>query len=102
MLVQIKDKKERERVWESYCDPGKGCGTACCFFNGSPCTELEFLDPEKKIGRCRIYDKRFGRRKTIKGDVFQCVPIHVYMQFHSVPARCGYEGIEVENHQEVY
>jgi len=95
MHVLIQDKAERKRIWEGYCDPSKGCRTACCYYKGSACEQLEITDIEKGIGRCKVYETRFGDRHTVSGELFKCVPIHVFMQHDRVPAKCGYLGIKL-------
>ena len=71
-----------------------GCGTRCCFYEGSPCTQLEFTDAAKQVGRCKVYPERFGRRHTVSGVAFQCVPMIAKLKLDGVPhPKCGYNVV---------
>ena len=63
-------QKEQERAWEAKC---LRCGACCGVAEGDPCENLEEVSSGKYI--CRIYEHRFGLRKTINGKEFLCVPI---------------------------
>lgn len=66
---QLRLKAEHER-WESLC--GR-CGACCGAFDGDPCEHLKQGDDKKFF--CSIYENRFGQKRTIKGNVINCVPI---------------------------
>lgn len=75
--------------WEGLCDPAKGCGVACCYYEGSPCTEL---DLETK--QCRIYDHRFGLRATMDGKRFRCASMREFLLHKPAPTLCGYRVVQ--------
>ncbi len=58
-----------EKKWEGLC---KRCG-ACCGAYDDPCEYLR----KGKEGKyyCDIYPRRFGRRRSVKGEEFRCVSI---------------------------
>jgi uncharacterized cysteine cluster protein YcgN (CxxCxxCC family) len=74
----------REKEHENRCFQ---CGR-CCGAMDDPCLHLE------KTGnltyRCRIYDNRFGLRKTLKGREFTCVPIKELIKQGALPYGCAY------------
>lgn len=85
-------------AWEALCEPKGGCGTACCFFNGSPCEHLELFDTKRQAGRCRIYDHRFGTHRTVDGQAFHCVPMMNRLQITGLPhPQCGYACVTSMN-----
>ena len=84
MRIVLTQEQARER-WEGYCDPSKGCGVACCHYEGSPCEHLE-----QETTRCRIYATRFGLRQTVDGRVFRCAPMAEWLTHKPAPERCGY------------
>lgn len=88
---------DRVSEWESMCNPESGCKTKCCFYNGSPCENLDIYKTELSAGRCRIYESRFGIRKNLKGEEFQCVPMHAYLLLKKAPELCGYGDITSVN-----
>ena len=61
--------ESKEREWESRC---LSCGS-CCGALEDPCEHLARLSEGKYS--CRIYENRFGVHKTIKGNLFKCVPL---------------------------
>lgn len=60
----------KEKEFEALCIR---CGSCCGAYDGDPCLHLK-KDKDNKY-YCRIYPQRFGERKTISGDDFECVPI---------------------------
>lgn len=96
LKTETLEQKRRDRLtteWESFCDPKKGCGTACCHFNGSPCEELKWTDRKNGIGICQVYPTRFGEHKTVDGQTFTCVPMGRYLLEKGAPAQCGYKRV---------
>lgn len=75
------------------CDSSKGCRTACCHWEGSPCENLRWTDKAKGIGVCSIYDTRFGIRKTVDGKEFRCVPASTWIKHVLPPVLCGYYNV---------
>jgi len=68
--------EEKEHQWESLCIR---CG-ACCGAYDDPCVHLK----KDKDGDfyCSIYDNRFGTRKAVSGEEFDCVPIKDIVHTH--------------------
>lgn len=66
----------KEREWERLC---LHCG-GCCGVYDDPCKHLK----EDKEGsfHCEVYNRRFGTRKTVNGEEFNCVLVkqilHIY------------------------
>ena len=96
-LVEPAVVRERGvKRWERLCDPTKGCGVACCHYEGSPCTELDV-----ETQRCRVYATRFGKRQTVEGKTFKCASMADWLMHKPAPEHCGYsiirsiEGIPV-------
>ena len=90
------DELRRQRLtteWESFCDPRKGCGIACCHHNGSPCEELKWTDKKKGVGVCQVYPTRFGKHKTVDGQEFICVSMGRYLLEKGAPPHCGYQRV---------
>jgi hypothetical protein len=56
--------------WENAC---RRCGACCGKNDGDPCEHLVVKNPGQTF--CGIYEQRFGLRKTISGQYFQCVPL---------------------------
>lgn len=83
---------EAEAKWEAKCNPASGCGTVCCFWEGSPCEHLE-LNETTRIGRCSIYEHRFGTHRTLEGKEFLCAPAALWIQKVSPPDACGYATV---------
>lgn len=83
--------------WESLCDPSKGCHAACCYFEGSPCEELD-----RETLRCRVYITRFGLRQTVDGKPFRCAPMAEKLLVEGVPhVQCGYRVVRSIEHRPV-
>jgi len=61
--------EEKEKDWESIC---LRCG-ACCGAYDDPCEHLK--KDNQGLYYCDIYANRLGKRKTVSGDVFWCVPV---------------------------
>ena len=68
--------KRKEEDWESLCIR---CG-ACCGAYDDPCQHLRKDDKGKFY--CAIYNERFGLRKTVSGDSFNCVPVKEIINTH--------------------
>ncbi len=78
---------QEEAVWESKCTR---CGACCGALEGDPCENLLFL-PNGKYA-CKIYENRYGLRKTISGKEFHCVPIRAILSIHwPGDSCCGYK-----------
>jgi len=81
--MSLTDKKncqdyleEKESQWESLCIR---CG-GCCGAYDDPCI---FLKKSKKGGfYCSIYNNRFGSRKSLAGEEFDCVPVKEILRTH--------------------
>ena len=61
--------KIKQQEWEKLCIR---CG-GCCGAYDDPCQHL--LENEHSQFYCSIYAKRFGTRKSVKGEEFDCVTI---------------------------
>ncbi|MCK4519614.1 MAG: hypothetical protein KAT96_00370 [Candidatus Omnitrophica bacterium] len=72
----LKYFEEKDKEWESLC---RRCG-ACCGAYDDPCLHLK-KDKEGKYN-CEIYSERFGLKKSIKGEEFNCVPIKEIIKTH--------------------
>jgi uncharacterized cysteine cluster protein YcgN (CxxCxxCC family) len=61
--------KTKEQEWENLC---LRCG-GCCGAYDDPCAHLK----KEKKGKfyCLVYTERFGTRKALSGEEFDCVPI---------------------------
>jgi len=77
----------RAQAWEHRC---RMCGACCGSIEGDPCECLE--KKEDGTYACRVYETRFGEHRTLKGRVFNCVPIRTILS-KSWPgdARCAYK-----------
>lgn len=81
--MSLTDKKncqdyleKKESQWESLCIR---CG-GCCGAYDDPCI---FLKKSKKDGfYCSIYNNRFGSRKALSGEEFDCVPVKEILCTH--------------------
>ena len=62
--------RAKQTWWETLC---KRCGGCCGSFD-DPCIHLK-KDAEGCYF-CEIYASRFGTRKTVEGEEFDCVPIN--------------------------
>jgi hypothetical protein len=60
----------QENKQEDIC---RRCGACCGAYDGDPCVHLK-MDKQGKF-YCGIYEKRLGKRKTVSGEVFECVSI---------------------------
>ena len=67
-------KKERE--WEKLC---VRCG-GCCGAYDDPCLHLKKRRNNKYF--CAIYKNRFGTRKTVNGEEFDCVLVKDIIKTH--------------------
>jgi hypothetical protein len=59
----------KQQEWENLCIR---CGGCCGGFD-DPCLHLKKDNDNKYF--CEIYQARFGQRKTVNGNKFNCVPI---------------------------
>lgn len=95
------EEKRKERLtteWEGLCVSRSGCGTACCYHEGSACEHLKIIDKKSGAGVCNIYEKRFGWHSTVSGKRFECVPMRAWLLHKTPPRECGYWGIgSIEN-----
>lgn len=80
-------KEKQAASWEAMCTR---CGACCGSTTNDPCENLLKM-PDGKYG-CKIYETRFGLRKTISGKSFQCVPLR-WIVHQSWPGdqMCGYK-----------
>ena len=91
--VEAERRKRLVAEWEGMCDPSKGCRTACCHWNGSPCEKLKIMDHKTGAGVCTIYHKRYGERKTVAGEQFRCGTIREWLMTKPAPEKCGYLAV---------
>ena len=68
--------KQKESEWESLCI---NCG-GCCGAYDDPCVHLKKNNSGKSY--CEIYEKRFGLKKSINGEEFNCVMIKEILHTH--------------------
>ena len=68
--------ENKEREWEKLC---LRCG-GCCGAYDDPCLRLK--KDKKNRFYCEIYSDRFGTRKTVKGEEFNCVPVKEILNTH--------------------
>ena len=82
--------KQRERDYEAFC---RRCG-GCCGAYDDPCVHL------RKSGEqyfCEIYQSRLGTRRTVAGEVFDCVPVReVLNEYWKNDYLCGYKRLQKE------
>ncbi len=79
--------QKQSDAWEAKCTR---CGSCCGVAEGDPCENLEKLENGKYS--CKIYETRFGMRKTVSGRVFQCVPLRWIINQHWPGDHlCGYK-----------
>lgn len=77
----------QQTQWEAKC---RRCGACCGAAEGDPCEHLTAL-PQGGYA-CAIYANRFGERRTVKGRVFQCVPIRdILFESWAGDSCCGYK-----------
>lgn len=91
---RYRSMQEKQAVaWEAACTR---CGACCGITTDDPCENL-LISVDGKSG-CRIYETRFGMRKTISGKVFQCVPLRwIVNQSWPGDHLCGYKKKEKMN-----
>jgi uncharacterized cysteine cluster protein YcgN (CxxCxxCC family) len=79
-------QEEQEAAWEALCS---NCGACCGALGDDPCENV-YHDGKRFL--CRVYDNRFGLRKTINGVEFNCVPLR-YIIHQSWPGdqNCSYK-----------
>ena len=82
-MAKIKSGKDylsclenKEREWEKLCIH---CG-GCCGAYDDPCLHLKKTKDNKFY--CEIYSDRFGTRKTVNGEEFNCVPVKEILNTH--------------------
>ncbi|MEA3489407.1 MAG: hypothetical protein U9R44_03570 [Candidatus Omnitrophota bacterium] len=78
---------EKEKKFDELC--GR-CGQ-CCGALDDPCRDLVKLDNGTYF--CMIYDKRFGRRETVSGKAFNCVPIREHIAKGALRPGCSYRSV---------
>ena len=66
----------KDQEWESLC---LRCG-ACCGAYDDPCQHL--ARDQEGLYYCTIYANRLGTRKSLRGDVFDCVSITEIINTH--------------------
>lgn len=71
-----KHLKLKEKEWESLCIR---CG-GCCGAYDDPCLHLKKQRNNKYY--CEIYTSRFGKRVTVDGEEFRCVPVKEILRTH--------------------
>ena len=79
---------DQEQEWEARCTR---CG-ACCGALNDPCENLRKTAEGKYF--CSVYDRRFGKWRTVSGKELECVPIRVKLaNGESWPGdeHCGYK-----------
>lgn len=64
------------------------CGVCCGSQDGDPCIYLE--QRENGGYYCRIYSNRLGKRITVKGNEFRCIPIEQAIKYSNVKEVCRY------------
>jgi hypothetical protein len=67
------------------------CG-ACCGADDDPCAWLR-ASPDGRY-YCRDYDNRLGEKKTVSGNVFECVSIREHIAADTLRPRCAYRGYD--------
>lgn len=72
----LKYLEEKDKEWENLC---RRCG-GCCGAYDDPCLHLK----KNKKGKfdCEIYPERFGLRKSVKGEEFNCVLVKEIIKTH--------------------
>lgn len=64
------------------------CGQCCGSSGSDSCANLVALENGKYA--CRTYDTRLGIQKTLKGNIFTCVPIKDSIQKGFYSLKCAY------------
>lgn len=59
------------------------------------------MDEAHGIGRCRVYETRFGLHKTVGGKQFQCSTIANRLLLQGADPGCGYADVISINGQKV-
>jgi len=79
----------KEKEFEDLCSR---CGACCGAYDGDPCAHLR--NDGKSKYYCDIYSHRLGKRKTVSGEEFECVPIREILN-RSWPgsSRCVYKRL---------
>jgi len=77
---------EGEKKFESLC---RRCGQ-CCGALDDPCEELVKVERDKYF--CKSYENRLGRKRTLSGAVFSCVPIREHIEKGTLRPSCAYNG----------
>lgn len=88
-MDDISYKKHMAEKFQKYEDLCKRCGACCGAFDGDPCLHLQ----KNESGYfCKIYDKRLGMRKTIKGHIFECVEVKTILDIPWIGDKlCSYK-----------
>lgn len=68
--------EERRKQWENMC---RRCG-GCCGAYDDPCQHLK--RNVQGLFYCEIYDRRFGERRSVGGEKFDCVPVREILHSH--------------------
>ena len=68
--------ENKEREWEKLCV----CCGGCCGAYDDPCLHLK-RDKKNKF-HCKIYSDRFGSRRSVEGEEFNCVPVKEIINTH--------------------
>jgi len=79
----------QEKKYQDYESLCKRCGECCGSQDGDPCVNLSKASMGKFY--CRIYENRFGPQKTVKGKVFNCVPIREIIKQGYLRQGCAYK-----------
>jgi len=77
--------KAKSETFEAMC---KRCGACCGSRDGDPCANL--AGNEKQGYYCKTYENRLGMQRTVKGDIFNCVPIRELKLYGFIRTDCAY------------
>lgn len=80
---------DKAQEWDARCSQ---CGS-CCGSLEDPCENLQ--QRQSGVYACRVYENRFGPRRTLSGKEFVCVPIRDKIAAgHSWPGddHCAYKN----------
>ncbi|MFH1594586.1 MAG: hypothetical protein ABID09_07825 [Candidatus Omnitrophota bacterium] len=80
-------RKEQDRN-EGLC---KRCGECCGSLDGDPCVNLALGEDSKYY--CVTYEDRLGPRRTVGGNIFNCVPINEIATRSLCRVNCSYRRI---------
>ena len=87
--------ESKEKKWEESCIR---CG-GCCGAYDDPCLHLK--EGEKNRFYCEIYSDRFGTRKSVEGEEFDCVPVKKILNTHwKKDYLCVYKKLSKQGWQE--